>query len=73
MSAKVIKCLEPVDLLRLPIPEIGDRGGASPTGTFVVPTFDPTTLIAEPPVEESLIPETPDEILERARRKASNW
>ncbi|MCC7309012.1 MAG: hypothetical protein IT173_15720 [Acidobacteria bacterium] len=71
MSAKVIKCKEPIELSSLPIPELGESCGGTVSGTFVVPTFDPTAPQPEPAAETPLIPETPEEVLDRARRKAA--
>jgi flagellar assembly protein FliH len=73
MSAKVIKCKEPVELARLPIPEIGETDGSIQTnGAFVVPAFDPTIFQAQPHADEPLpLTATPEEVLENARHEAA--
>jgi flagellar assembly protein FliH len=73
MSAKVIKCRQPVELAPLPIPEIGDADStARGSGVFVVPPFDPTIALVEHPHKEPLpLAATPEEIVENARQRSA--
>lgn len=71
MSAKVIKCKEPIELERLPIPAIGEAAHDS-SGAFFVPLLDPSTIRIEEPLPEPVVSAvTPEEVLENARREAA--
>lgn len=72
MSAKVIKCMEPAELARLPIPAIGEHGvPPQHSGAFVVPAYDPTLVQPEQHSEPLPLTASPEEVLENARQEAA--
>ena len=76
MSAKVIKSVQPLDVVPFSIPSIGEPASENQSGAFIVPAFDPSAFSAAAAAPAPILApladaSTPEDIIENARREAA--